>query len=77
MPICHQIWPLMQKYQNFEMTIFNRWGELIYTMTDFSDYWDGSYQGYNCQDGTYVWKIEYEDFLGKKGSQTGHVNLLR
>ena len=22
-------------------------------------------------------KIEYEDFLGKKGSQTGHVNLLR
>jgi gliding motility-associated-like protein len=57
--------------------IFNRWGELIFTMNDFDDYWDGTYKGIRCQDGTYTWKINYEDFKTKKYEQTGHINLLR
>lgn len=63
--------------QSFELLIFNRWGELIYTMDDFNDYWDGLYNGLPCQDGTYVWKIRYIDFLDNVYEQTGHINLLR
>ncbi|MEN9999263.1 MAG: hypothetical protein RI922_2253 [Bacteroidota bacterium] len=63
--------------KSFELMIFNRWGELIFTMDDESDYWDGSYKGLKCQDGTYVWKIKYYDFLDKEYEQTGHINLLR
>ena len=63
--------------QSFELLIFDRWGELIFTMSDLTDYWDGSYKGNNCQDGTYVWKLIYYDFLNKEYNLTGHVNLLR
>ena len=62
---------------SFELLIFNRWGELIYTMNDLSDYWDGSYNGFMCQDGTYVWKMTYYDFKDKEYVLTGHVNLIR
>jgi gliding motility-associated-like protein len=64
-------------FKDFEMTIFNRWGELIYTMKSLSDYWDGTYNNVNCEDGTYVWKIVYSDFAYRKKEITGHVNLLR
>ena len=63
--------------KSFELMIFNRWGELIFIMNDESDYWDGTYEGLKCQDGTYVWKIKYYDFLDKEYEQTGHINLLR
>jgi len=63
--------------KSFELMIFNRWGELIFTMDDVNDYWDGTYKDLKCQDGTYVWAIKYYDFLDKEYEQTGHVNLLR
>ena len=62
---------------SFELNIYNRWGELIYTMTDESDYWDGSYNGQICQDGTYIWKLTYTDFFQRKDVLNGHVNLIR
>lgn len=63
--------------KSFELMIFNRWGELIFTMDDVNDYWDGTYKNLECQDGTYVWTIKYYDFLDKEYEQNGHINLLR
>ena len=64
-------------FKTFEMTIYDRWGELIYTMKSISDYWDGTYNNTYCQDGTYIWKIVYSDFKNANKEITGHVNLLR
>lgn len=61
----------------FEMLIFNRWGELIYTIDEFTGSWDGTYNGFECQDGTYVWKATFTDFNDKEYTLEGHVNLLR
>ena len=61
----------------FEMLIFNRWGELIYTMDSLDDSWDGTYEGAICQDGTYVWKVRLTDFVDEEYRFVGHVNLLR
>lgn len=61
----------------FELLIFNRWGELIYTMTSVDDYWDGTYKGKLCKDGTYVWKMTYKSLRGDKIVQAGHINLLK
>lgn len=63
--------------KSFELLIFDRWGELIYTMNDVADYWDGTYEGLKCQDGTYIWTIKYYDFSDKEYEQTGHINVLR
>lgn len=73
--------PVFQAYggnvNTFEMLIFNRWGEVIYTIEDFNDSWDGTYNGVDCQDGTYVWKATFTDFQDEEYTLEGHVNLLR
>lgn len=60
-----------------KMLIFDRWGELIYTLNSTSEFWDGTYNGNSCQDGTYTWRLIYSDSQDKKYELTGHVNLLR
>ena len=63
--------------EEMECLIFNRWGELIHTMTDASQSWDGTYNGKKCQDGTYIWKLTYTDFVKKQYQLSGHVNIIR
>jgi gliding motility-associated-like protein len=60
-----------------KMFIFDRWGELIHTLNSTSEFWDGTYNGNSCQDGTYTWRLIYSDKQDKKYELTGHVNLLR
>ncbi|MFT5820585.1 MAG: gliding motility-associated-like protein [Crocinitomix sp.] len=61
----------------FEMLIFNRWGELIYTMENLDDYWDGSYNNALVTDDVYVWQIVYTDLKGIAHELRGHVVLLK
>jgi gliding motility-associated-like protein len=68
---------LAKNITDFQLLIFNRWGERIYEMTDLQDYWDGSYKGLKCQDGTYVWKLTYTDLMYNRYEMTGHINLIR
>jgi gliding motility-associated-like protein len=63
--------------QWFELIIYNRWGEELYQMTSTSDFWDGTYKGYKCQDGTYIWKLTYKDLKNYITEQNGHINLIR
>lgn len=63
--------------EKFEILIFNRWGELLFESHDINIGWDGTYGGKMCQDGTYIWKIKYEDTEGNSNELVGHVNLLR
>lgn len=64
--------------ESFELLIYNRWGELIFQMNSFDDYWDGTYEGVMCQDGTYTWKIQYYGYeTDEMFEQTGHINLIR
>jgi len=63
----------------FEMWIFDRWGNMIYYTDDLDDGWDGRVQGEAdiCQIDTYVWKIQCRDMLGNKHNLIGHVNLIK
>lgn len=62
----------------FNMEIYNRWGELIYTGDKLSKSWDGTYNDLPCPDGVYVWKIRYGEIVSSKMFEiVGHVNLLR
>jgi gliding motility-associated-like protein len=62
---------------DFHCEIFNRWGELIYTMNDINESWDGTFNSKESPDGTYIWKIHYINNFGKKQELKGHINLLR
>jgi gliding motility-associated-like protein len=63
---------------NFELSIFNRWGEVIWETKDPSATWDGTYNGERLQTGMYVWKASVKDpYSDLKKEFTGHINVLR
>ncbi|MCX7744737.1 MAG: gliding motility-associated C-terminal domain-containing protein [Flavobacteriales bacterium] len=63
--------------KEFEMLIFNRWGEQIFRSTSLQEGWDGTHRNQKCPIGVYAWRILYTENSGKEGVLIGHVNLLR
>ena len=65
-------------FENFQVEIFNRWGEVIWVSKDAKAKWDGFYNGALVQSGTYMWEISYKerDSDGRK-FHTGYINVLR
>lgn len=61
---------------NLKVTIFDRWGELIYEWTDINGGWDGTYKGELAQEGVYVYILSATD-SDKSYQKVGHVTLLR
>jgi gliding motility-associated-like protein len=62
---------------DFEMNIFNRWGELLYTTTDIQQGWDGQYKGNAMPEGTYTYIAKITDLAGRDFTKSGSVLLLR
>lgn len=61
----------------FEMKIFNRWGELVYTATALEQGWDGNYKGNPMPEGTYTFVADISDRAGRSFKKSGSVLLLR
>ena len=63
----------------FDMSIFDRWGEEIFRTNDIHNGWDGTVKGGDAiaQDGVYVYKIKLRDIEGKPHLYNGHVNLVK
>ncbi len=62
----------------FDMMIFDRWGELIYETKDIEKGWDGRANNGSdvSQLGVYVYKIQVRDFQHRYHNYTGPVTLL-
>jgi gliding motility-associated-like protein len=60
---------------HYDMQIFNRWGERIYSTFD-SKPWDGTYKGRLAQEGVYVYKIIIYGFDGKPQYFDGTVTVM-
>lgn len=61
----------------FEMKIFNRWGELLYTTDDILGGWDGTFRGMDMPEGTYTFIAHITDRAGRTFKRSGSVLLLR
>ena len=63
---------------NFNMLIFNRWGEIVFETNDASIGWDGTHTGSIAPDGVYTWKIVVKTSENDERKEfVGHVNLIR
>jgi len=60
-----------------ELSIFNRWGELIFVSSKNGEAWDGTYNGKPAAEGAYVWSAEITDRAGNTFKESGTVALLR
>lgn len=59
------------------ITIINRWGNIMYESDDLNLGWNGKVNNVDCADGTYFWKVTYTDQLGASGEKHGFVVVVR
>jgi gliding motility-associated-like protein len=67
----------LQFVKSFELNVYNRWGALVYSTTEITDRWDGTYVGNPAADGMYVFTVEYIDLSGNYHKKNGVVRLIR
>ena len=69
----------LQGLKDFQMNIYNRWGEQIYVTEDPFNGWNGRKEnsGQQAPQGVYVWEVKYIGARGDVENQRGHVTLLR
>ena len=63
----------------YHLTIFNRWGEIVFESFNYEFGWNGTYgdQGL-VEDGVYVWQIEFKETMSdKRHTHRGHVTVLK
>jgi gliding motility-associated-like protein len=64
---------------SFHLSIFDRWGELIFETKNLKEGWDGYYKGNLVQQDVYVWTMEYKTACDEKKShrRKGIVSVVR
>jgi len=60
----------------FEISIFNRWGEMVFYSTDKNFKWYGDYRGEIHPQTVYNYVIEYTDSTGRQYRRTGSITVL-
>ena len=64
---------------NYHLTIFNRWGEVMFESYDAAYGWDGTYgSGKLVSDGVYIWRLEFGDTRSdERHEYMGHITVLK
>lgn len=65
------------KVFNFKMEVYTRWGELIFISEDVLIGWDGTVNGEKAPEGTYIYKIYFQDAEERSYDQSGAMILMR
>jgi gliding motility-associated-like protein len=61
-----------------EITIYNRWGNIVYQMNNYANEWDGrNNKGEELPDATYFVVLHVKDAAGLTTTLTGYVDLRR
>lgn len=69
--------PKGQFMDKSRLIIYNRWGQVLFETPNALDGWDGMINGQPAIEGTYVYRLEITDSLGKNFVKTGAMLLAR
>jgi gliding motility-associated-like protein len=58
-------------------SVYNRWGELVFTTTVNGKGWDGKVGNKEQNSGTFVWMVKGVDYTGRVVTAKGTVTLIR
>jgi gliding motility-associated-like protein len=61
----------------YQMRIFDRWGELLFESNELYGTWDGTVNGTPAETGAYVYYFKIHSISGKRFEHLGHTVLLR
>ena len=67
--------------ESYQLNIFNRWGEVVFSSSNQAEIWTGSVQNgdYFMRDGVYAWEVSYSSQSDQLilHQERGHVTLIR
>ncbi|MBI2280596.1 MAG: gliding motility-associated C-terminal domain-containing protein [Bacteroidetes bacterium] len=63
--------------KEFEVQIFDRWGELLFESIDIDQGWNGIYKGKEVQMDVYVYKVKLKSFENEYFREIGSINVIR
>ncbi len=69
--------PNIRGVDKYLLSIYSRWGELLFETKNPAEGWDGYYKGKMCTQDVYIWKITASFVDGKTFNKTGDVLLLK
>ncbi len=61
---------------DFEIQIFNRWGEVVFYSTDKGFSWNGEFKGKTFYNNVYQYVIHYTNLFGKSFVKKGTITVL-
>jgi gliding motility-associated-like protein len=65
-------------FKSFDhFTVFNRWGQQVFSTGNAANSWDGSFKGLLQNSGTFVWVARGTDYTGKIVELRGTTILIR
>jgi gliding motility-associated-like protein len=64
---------------NYQLYIYDRWGEIIFKTNDFYEYWTGKVMGSDkiVEEDVYSWVALVKDIYGRRYTFRGHVSLIK
>lgn len=66
------------KAKDLEFSVYNRWGQMVFTTKDWQRKWDGKINGIPQPTGVYVWYLRYtHEDTGERVFQKGTTTLIR
>ncbi len=64
--------------QDYELIIFNRWGDMVFKSTSPENGWDGRFKQDKLHNAEFTWKIEFKDkYTVERHIYYGKLNLIR
>jgi gliding motility-associated-like protein len=69
--------PQARGVSQYDLKIYNRWGELLFESKDQQQGWDGYYKGELMPMGVYVYRLELLYENGRREVKLGDVTLIR
>ncbi len=68
--------PLHRNIDEYELRIYNRWGEMVFISRDINIGWDGYYKQKLAPQDTYLYIVKSKCSMGKEISTTGSITLI-
>ncbi len=62
---------------SYDLKVYNRWGQLLFSTNDIEEGWDGSFNGSMVSTDSYTFLSNATDFQGLQISRSGIVTLLK
>jgi gliding motility-associated-like protein len=61
----------------YDFTVYNRWGNIIFQSFEPTNNWDGTYKGRDVEEGVYYFVATFKDCKGERLRKAGHITVLR